>query len=52
MEVNNKVAPFPFQRHINYKNYMRKNKRLSMLTRKTKEDGCEGSIVYVTFKKK
>jgi len=52
MEVDNKVTPFPFQRHINYKNYMRKNKRLPMCTRKTKEDGCGGSIVYLTFKKK
>jgi len=48
----NNVIPFPFQRHVNYANFMRKNKRLSIPKRKTKEDGSEGFIVYVTFKKK
>jgi len=52
MEVNNKVIPFPFQRHVNYANFMRKNKRLSIPKRKTKDDGSEGSIVYLSFKKK
>jgi len=52
MEVDNKVTPFPFQRHINYKNYMRKNKRLSIPKRKTKDDGSEGFIVYLRLKKK
>ena len=48
----NNVIPFPFQRHVNYANFMRKNKRLSIPKRKTKEDGRGGSIVYLTFKKK
>jgi len=52
MEVNNKVTPFPFQRHINYKNYMRKNKRLPIYIRKTNEDGRGGAIIHLSFKKK
>jgi len=31
---------------------MRKNKRLSVPKRKTKDDGCEGFIVYLRLKKK
>jgi len=48
----NNVIPFPFQRHVKYANFMRKNKRLSIPKRKTKDDGCEGSIVYLRLKKK
>ena len=36
MEMNEKIIPYPFQRHVNYKNYMRKNKRLPIPKRKTK----------------
>ena len=48
----NNVIPFPFQRHINYANFMRKNKRLSIPKRKTKEDGLGAAVVYLRFKKK
>ena len=49
--MNEKIFPFPFQRHVNFKNYMRKNKRLSMLKRKTKDDCCKGAVIYMYFKK-
>jgi len=52
MEINNKVIWFPFQRHVNYANFMRKNKRLSIPKRKTKEDGSGATVVYLRFKKK
>ena len=51
MEINKKIIPFPFWRHINYANYMRKNKRLPLLIRKTKADGCGDAVVYLSFKK-
>ena len=50
--MNNNVIPFPFQRHVNYANFMRKNKRLSILKRKTKEDRRGAAVVYLRFKKK
>jgi hypothetical protein len=49
--MNEKVIPFPFQRHVNFKNYMRKNKSLSKPKRKTKDDGYGGAIIYLSFKK-
>ena len=49
--MNEKIIQFPFQRHVNYKNYMRKNKRLSIPKRKTKDDGSGGPIIYLSFKK-
>jgi len=49
--MNEKIIRFPFQRHVNYENYMRKNKRLSIPKRKTKDDGSEGAIIYLSLKK-
>jgi len=50
--MNEKIIPFPFQRHVNYANFMRKNKRLSIPKRKTKENGSGATVVYLRFKKK
>ena len=50
--MNEKIIPFPFQRQVNYKNYIRKNKRLSIPKRKTKDDGSGGPIIYLSFKKR
>ena len=51
MEVKQKIIPFPFWRTVSYANYMRKNKRLPILIRKTKSDGCGDTVVYLSFKK-
>jgi len=51
MEVKQKLIPFPFWRTVGFANYMRINKRLPMLIRKTKADGCGGAVVYLSFKK-
>ena len=46
MEINKKIIPFPFWRHINYANYMRMNKRLPKLKRKTIENGNSNNIIF------
>ena len=50
MEVDNKVTLFPFQRHINYKNYMRKNKRLKMPTKPDTKQINTNNIYYLDDK--
>jgi len=51
MEVKQKLIPFPFWRTVSFANYMRINKRLPLLKRKTKADGCGDTVVYLSFKK-
>ena len=48
MEINNKVIRFPFQRHVSYSNYMKKNKRLiNSKIKKISEPGYKDKIYYL-----
>jgi hypothetical protein len=50
MEINNKVIRFPFQRHVNYANFMRKNKRLKMPTKPDTKQINTNNIYYLDDK--
>lgn len=47
MEINTKVIRFPFWRTVSYANYMRKNKRLPILERKTSENCNNNNITFL-----
>ena len=46
--MNEKIIRFPFQRHINYSIYMRKNKNLPLPKRKTSENGYNNNIIIIS----
>jgi hypothetical protein len=52
MEVKHKIISFPFWRTVSFGNYMRMNKRLPILERKTAKSGYNNNIYYLTYKDK
>ena len=52
MEINKKIIPFPFWRHINYANYMRKNKRLPIIERKKDENTSSINVISIINNRK
>ena len=47
--MNEKIIRFPFQRHINYSIYMRKNKGLPLPERKISENGYNNNVVDIAL---